>query len=132
MPSIIKVRIKGARNLVLTSRAGSTPHRQTSLNSAGVSVSVSLGVGKHSSLVSNEEEEEWAGASAHHHHHHAEGGTAVSSNGMGNTPLSSSKPFSSSSKSNKRKYEERTKKKKYAPYVWNEEFRFEVSLYSFR
>lgn len=131
MPSIIKVRIKGARNLVLTSRAGSTPHRQTSLNSAGVSVSVSLGVGKHSSLVSNEEEEEWAGASAHHHHH-AEGGTAVSSNGMGNTPLSSSKPFSSSSKSNKRKYEERTKKKKYAPYVWNEEFRFEVSLYSFR
>jgi len=131
MPSIIKVRIKGARNLVLTSRAGSTPHRQTSVNSAGVSVSVSLGVGKHSSLVSNEEEEEWAGASAHHHHH-AEGGTAASSNGMGNAPLSSSKPFSSSSKSNKRKYEERTKKKRYAPYVWNEEFRFEVSLYSVR
>lgn len=99
MPSTVKVRIKGARNLGSHSSVTHSPsaHNISSFNQGiNAFVSVTLGVGKHSSLVSSDEE--------------------ISSLDYG---------FGSNNTS-RRAYSARTKAKK-SHHVWDEEFRFEVA-----
>ena len=114
MPSTVKVRIKGARNLFHSSSAvnASSPPQRPIIGSSFVSVT--LGVGSHTGLVSNDEElESLAGE-----------GWNYQSEGSGGLQIAASP--SSVAVNNKRAYSARTKLKR-TPFVWNEEFRFEVA-----
>lgn len=116
MPSTVKVRIKGARNLFHASASptvtSSAPQQRPIIGSSFVSVT--LGVGSHTGLVSNDEElESLAGE-----------GWSYQGEGSGGLQLTASPSLAAMN--NKRAYSARTKLKR-APFLWNEEFRFEVA-----
>ena len=119
MPSTVKVRIRGARNLrqtasPLISASSSLQHHDRLAQVVGSSfVTITLGVGGHTTLVSNDEDLE----TFDFHSSDME-------NGPGNTGILSASSTTGNSK--KRSYSARTKMKR-APHVWNEEFRFEVA-----